>query len=98
MFEGFLYAIKPFECPICRERYWFNSTARDCCKGTPAHDAWYRNIQRQVAAAEARKRGEKGNIPRAGLDLKPCPRCRGVTGHWNCPLCDGSGQVPENML
>lgn len=96
MLKRFLYSIKPFECAICTGRYWFNVSARDCCKGTSAHDAWYRNIQRQVVVSDAIVHGKP--TPRVGLDLKPCPRCNGETGHWNCPLCDGSGQVPENMF
>lgn len=85
-------------CPVCGALYWRGSKARDCCKGTPAHDAFFRRLHQQNAAAEAERRGAKGPLPRAGLGLKPCPRCKGETGHWNCPLCDGCGQVPENML
>ena len=86
------------ECPVCGARYWRGSKARDCCKGTTAHDAFFRRLHQQNIAAEARKRDEKGDTPRAGLGLKPCPNCHGKPTHWTCPLCDGSGQVPENMF
>lgn len=49
------------ECPICGALYWRGSKARDCCKGTPEHDAFFRRLRQQNAAAEARKRGGAGN-------------------------------------
>ena len=89
-------------CPVCGALYWRGSKARDCCKGTPAYNAWKRQIDQRVATAKAAKRGDRVDgmtvPPRAGLGLKPCPRCKGETGHWNCPLCNGCGQVPSNML
>lgn len=87
-----------YPCLVCGQLYWRRSKARSCCKGTPAYAACERQIDQQVAAAEARKHGSKDPSSYAGLGLKPCPRCKGETGHWNCPLCDGCGQVPENML
>lgn len=83
------------ECPVCGAPYWRGRKARDCCKGTPAHDAFMRRLRQQNAAAEARKRGKPG--PQAGLGFKNCPRCHGEVGNWTCSLCDGSGKMPENM-
>lgn len=96
-------------CPVCEAEYWRPWKARDCCKGTPEYDAWRRMIDKQVAAAEAKKMRRRGKKvftpystptppPRAGLGMKPCPNCQGERGHVLCRLCDGDGFVPENVF
>lgn len=86
-----------FECPVCGALYWRNKKAANCCKGTPEYNAWRRHIDRQVAAAEAKKHGHQGTFFSVGQGMKPCPLCSGEPGNVRCPLCDGDGFVPENM-
>lgn len=83
-------------CPICGQPYFFARKAGKCCKDSPLRAAWQRNLDRKIAVSDAIVHDRPTSS--AGLGLKPCPRCKGETGHWNCPLCDGCGQVPENML
>lgn len=86
-----------FECLICGQRYWRKNKARDCCKGTPEHAAYFRRLDQRIVAAEAEKRGKP--LPyAAGIGIKECPDCHGKHGNLRCQLCDGNGFVPDNVF
>lgn len=83
-------------CPICGQPYFFARNAGKCCKDSPLRDTWKRDLDRKIAVSDAIIHNKPAS--RAGLGLKDCPLCHGVTGNWNCRLCDGNGKVPDNMF
>lgn len=83
-------------CFVCGQDFW--PWQEHDCKASPQERAAFDYVtRRRREMREAQKRGQHTSS-HVGLTTKPCPRCKGETGHWNCPLCDGCGQVPENML
>lgn len=97
--------LKPYECPVCRKRYWFGHDAFICCKGTPAWEIRRERMRRRsIADGIDPDTGKKiKNPPKPDYStmhshtFRTCTWCNG-TGKKNglpCDWCGGSGKLPN---
>lgn len=81
--RSLIEAIKPYQCQICKKKYWSSRKAFRCCEGTPEHAAWLRREFRRARSGPRSYRERE----------RDCPLCHGEAGHYMCPMCEGRGKT-----